>query len=87
MKEGRKWWWETFTDPDYGILSHIRQINYIGAVTASVLMFCLFFTNKLTEGYFGIYCAAVGLTAVGYKMASKENVKSTKPTGKSRPPE
>ena len=54
-----------------GRLSHSKLINLLGAFTGSVLMFVLLSVDKMSEGYFGIYMTAVGLTAVGYRYATR----------------
>ena len=52
-------------------LSHSKLINLVGAFTGSTLMFLLTVLDKMSEGYFGLYMAAVGLTAVGYRYVAK----------------
>jgi hypothetical protein len=64
---------QLIVDPANDKLSHIRLINIIGAVTGSVLMFVLTALKMMTEGYFGIYMVAVGLTAVGYRAATRND--------------
>ena len=51
----------------------MRIINLNGALVASIVMLTLLFMDKMNEGYFGIYLAAVGLTTVGYKYATNSS--------------
>ncbi len=59
-------------------LSHSKLINLLGAFSGSILMFVLTVTDKMSEGYFGIYMAAVGLTAIGYKYATQPSRNSNR---------
>lgn len=70
---------QLIVDPAYNKLSHIRLINIVGALTGSILMFVLTVLKLMTEGYFAIYMAAVGLTAIGYRVATRND--STTSTG------
>jgi hypothetical protein len=70
-------WIQFVVDPQWGKLSHIRLINILGAITASIIMFVLLRIGEMSEGYFGIYLAAVGLTAIGYKAVSNGSSDST----------
>ena len=72
-------WIELIVDPQYDKLSHMRVINLLGSITASVIMLLLVGYDKLTEVYFGIYLGAVGLTAVGYKYAGNNGNRHSDP--------
>lgn len=74
---------ELIVDPLWDKLSHTRLINLTGALTGSAVMIWLMILDKMTEGYLGLYMGAVGLTAVGLKVASRD----PNPTVPSKPSE